>query len=126
MKANRRYTYPLNARGNPGAPRHALPLGVTVIEYQQFKQRAPRFLSEQERLSLVDYLADNPKAGVEFAGTGGVRHLTWPNSGGKSGNKCVVGYYFSNAKRPLHLLSAYKLGEKNLLEKIIGVAFDCL
>ena len=71
MKANRRYAYPLNARGNPGAPRHAPPLGVTVIVYQQFKQRAPRFLSEQERLSLVDYLADNPKAGVEFAGTGG-------------------------------------------------------
>jgi hypothetical protein len=100
--------------------------GVTVIEYQQFKQRAPRFLSDPEILSLIDYLSDNPKAGVEFAGTGGIRHLKWPQSGEKSSNKCIVGYYFSSAKMPLHLLNAYKIGEKNLLEKLIGVAFECL
>lgn len=99
-------------------------IGVTVIEYQQFKQRGARFLSEQEMLSLVDYLSDNPKAGVEFAGTGGVRHLKWPQSGGKISAKCIVGYYFSNAKMPLHLLNAYKIGEKKLLERIIGVAFE--
>jgi hypothetical protein len=101
-------------------------LGVTVIEYQQFKQRAPRFMSEQEMQGLVDYLSDNPKAGAEFASTGGVRHLKWPNHQGKTGEKCIVGYYFSNAKRPLHLLSVYKIGEKDLLAKVIGVAFECL
>jgi len=44
-------------------------IGVTVIEYRRFKQQAWRFLSEQEMVALVDYLADNPKTGVEFAGT---------------------------------------------------------
>ena len=100
--------------------------GVTVIEYQQFKQKASRFLSEEEMQVLIDYLSDNPKAGAEFQGTGGIRHLKWPNHQGNSGEKCTVGYYFSHAKRPLHLLNAYKVGEKDLLAKIIGVAFDCL
>jgi len=100
--------------------------GVTLIEYQQFKQRASRFLSEQEMLSLVDFLADNPRAGVESAGSRGVRHLKWPQSGGKSSDKCVVGLLLFKCRRPLHLLNAYKIGEKNLLEKIIGVAFECL
>jgi hypothetical protein len=100
--------------------------GVTVIEYQQFKQKASRFLSEDEMRVLVDYLSDKPKAGVEFQGTGGIRHLKWPNHEGKCGEKCIVGYYFSHAKMPLHLLNVYKVGEKDLLAKIIGVAFECL
>ena len=99
-------------------------IGVTVIEYQQFKQRASRFLLEEEVQVLVDYLSDNPKAGVEFPGTGGIRHLRWPNHAGKSGEKCIVGYYFSHARMPLHLLNVYKVGEKDLLAKIIGVAFE--
>ena len=98
--------------------------GVTVIEYQQFKQKASRFLSEAEMQALVDYLSDNPKAGVEFPGTGGIRHLKWPNHAGKSDGTCIVGYYFSNAKMPLHLLNACKIGEKDLLAKIVGVAFE--
>src|SRR5258707_3339502 len=93
--------------------------GVTVIEYQQFKQRVSRFLSEDEITFLMEYLSDNPKAGVEFPGTGGVRHLKWPLAG-KTSNKCIVGYYYSHAKVPLHLLNVYKIGEKNLLEKSSG------
>lgn len=95
-----------------------------MIEYQQFKQRVSRFLSEEETQVLIDYISDNPKAGVEFQGTGGIRHLKWPNHEGKSGEKCIVGYYFSHAKMPLHLLNVYKVGEKDLLAKIIGVAFE--
>ena len=98
--------------------------GVTVIEYQQFKQKASRFLSDVEMQVLVDYLSDNPKAGVEFPGTGGIRHLKWPDHAGKSGATCIVGYYFSHAKMPLHLLNVYRIGEKDLLPKIIGVAFE--
>jgi hypothetical protein len=100
-------------------------IGVTVIEYQQFKQKASRFLSEEEVRVLVDCLSDNPKSGVEFPGTGGIRHLKWPNHEVKSGEKCIVGYYFSSAKMPLHLLNVFKVGEKDLLAKIIGVVFEC-
>jgi len=96
-------------------------IGVTVIEYQQFKQRASRFLSEEEVRVLVNYLSDNPKAGVEFPGTGGIRHLRWPNHEGKSGEKCIVGYYFSHARLPLHLLNVYKVARKTCSRKSLGL-----
>lgn len=50
---------------------------VTIVETPEFLASAGKLLHEDERASLIDYLAYNPAAGAVIAGTGGVRKLRW-------------------------------------------------
>ena len=48
----------------------------TVAETPTFTRQADRLFSEDERRELIDLLAENPLAGDEIPGTGGVRKGT--------------------------------------------------
>lgn len=90
---------------------------MTVVETEDFLDRARRLLSESERAELVAYLATNPEAGKVIPGTGGARKVRWAISGkGKSGGARTIHYYHSDSI-PVFLLDIYAKNEKaNLSE----------
>ena len=66
----------------------------TVIETPTFTRQADKLFSEDERREPIDMLAENPLAGDEIPGTGGVRKLRFTTSGrGKRGGARVIYYY---------------------------------
>ncbi|MDP2822146.1 MAG: hypothetical protein Q8O52_05625 [Sulfuritalea sp.] len=50
---------------------------TTITELPEFIRRANELLSDAERKSVIDYLAEYPRAGDLMAGTGGIRKLRW-------------------------------------------------
>jgi len=84
----------------------------TVAETPTFTRQADKLFSEDERRELIDYLADNPLAGDEIPGTGGVRKLRFAASGrGKRGGARVV-YFYGGDQIPLYALLAYAKSAK--------------
>lgn len=84
----------------------------TVAETPTFTRQADRLFSEDERRALIDYLADNPLAGDEIPGTGGVRKLRFTAKGrGKRGGARVV-YFYGGEDMPLYALLAYAKAAK--------------
>ncbi len=72
---------------------------------------------EEDRKSLIDYIAIYPKAGKILKGTGGIRKLRWARKGkGKSGGVRVI-YYFYDETVPLFLLTIFGKKEKENLSK---------
>ncbi len=78
-------------------------------------------LSEKEIDAIVNFLAENPDAGDEMAGTGGCRKFRWPGRGkGKSGGYRTVTFY-SGELMPVFLITVFGKGEKsNLTAKECG------
>ena len=90
---------------------------LTIVELPEFLRRAEALITEQEKQSIINYLALHPNAGVIMKGTGGIRKLSWATgSKGKSGGVRVV-YYFHNESMPLFLLSLFGKSEKANLSK---------
>src|SRR5262245_39022862 len=88
------------------------PALMTVAETREFRMRAAGLLSEDEKLSLMDFLSDNPTAGDLIRGSGGIRKLRWAlPGGGKSGGVRVI-YYFHSQDVPLWLLTLFAKNEK--------------
>jgi hypothetical protein len=80
---------------------------VGVVETPEFLAATRELLTVEERILLVDFLAENPASGELIKGTGGVRKLRWALEGrGKSGGARII-YYYHNASLPLFLLTAY-------------------
>ncbi len=50
---------------------------LTVAELPEFIRTAGKLLTDSERIDVVRYLAEHPKAGDLMEGTGGVRKLRW-------------------------------------------------
>jgi hypothetical protein len=74
-------------------------------------------MSEGEIDCLVDFLAENPTAGVEIAGTGGCRKVRFARRGkGKSGGYRVITFYTGEAL-PLFLITVFSKGERANLSK---------
>src|SRR5260370_1443206 len=92
---------------------------VSIVETPEFLSATRKLLNEEERVTLVDYLAHNPTAGDLIPATGGVRKLRWALAGrGKRGGARVISLYH-NANLPLFLLTAYA---KNVQEDISQAA----
>lgn len=90
---------------------------ITVVELPEFIRCSERLLTEKEKVSLVNYLAAHPGAGVIMRGTGGIRKLRWQRGGiGKSGGVRVI-YYFYDEEHPVFLLSIFGKSEKANLSK---------
>ena len=90
---------------------------LTVAELPEFIRTADKLLSESERLDIIRYLAERPKAGDLMEGTGGVRKLRWGRGGqGKSGGVRVI-YYFHDEAMPLYLLTLFAKGDHANLSK---------
>ena len=74
-------------------------------------------MTEDEIDSLVDFLAENPTAGVEIAGTGGCRKIRFAGRGkGKSGGYRPVAFY-TGEKFPVFLITVFAKGERSNLSK---------
>jgi hypothetical protein len=89
----------------------------TIVELPEFQKRAIILFTDEEKLSIINYLARHPVAGDILQGTGGIRKLRWSAQGrGKSGGARVV-YFYHNGTMPLFLLSVFGKGEKANLSK---------
>jgi len=89
----------------------AAPL-VTVVETPEFIRRVEKLLDDDERESIIAYLAANPKAGDLIPGTGGVRKLRWGLEGrGKRGGARII-HFFHSTQLPVFLLTAFAKNER--------------
>lgn len=79
----------------------------TVAETPTFTRQAEKLFNEEEKRELIDFLAENPLAGDEIPGTGGVRKVRFAASGrGKRGGARII-YYYLDETIPLYALLAY-------------------
>ena len=87
---------------------------VAVVETHEFTRRAKALISDDEKTSLIDYLATHPDAGVLLGG--GVRKLRLARpGGGKSGGYRVIHYYREETGMPLFLITIFaKSRQENL------------
>ena len=84
----------------------------TVAETPTFTRQADRLFSEDEKRELIDYLAENPLAGDEIPGTGGVRKLRFGTLGrGRRGGARVI-YFYGGERMPVYALLAYAKSAK--------------
>ncbi|WP_420617299.1 addiction module toxin RelE [Candidatus Palauibacter sp.] len=84
----------------------------TVAETPIFSRQADKLFSKEERREVIDYLAENPLAGDEIPGTGGVRKMRFRASGrGKRGGVRVI-YFFGGGGVPIYALLAYSKSDK--------------
>lgn len=89
----------------------------TIVELPEFIKRASSLLKDEEKASIINYLAFHPQAGDIMQGTGGIRKLRWSAQGkGKSGGVRVI-YYYHNGSVPLFLLTVFGKGEKANISK---------
>ena len=90
---------------------------LTVVETHEFLREASRLFSEEERSSLVDFLARNPLAGEEIVGSGGLRKIRYAIGGrGKRGGARVI-YFFFNEGVPLYIVTCYAKNAKQDLTR---------
>ena len=69
----------------------------SVAETPIFTRQTEKLFTEDEKRELIDFLAENPLAGDEIPGTGGVRKVRFAASGrGKRGGARII--YFICAK----------------------------
>lgn len=85
----------------------------SVAETPIFTRQTEKLFSEDEKRELIDFLAENPLAGDEIPGTGGVRKVRFAASGrGKRGGARVI-YYYLDETMPLYALLAYAKNAKD-------------
>lgn len=85
---------------------------ITIAETNECYKKADTLIDNEEKQNIIDYLANNPKAGVLIQGTGGIRKLRWKrNDKGKSGGVRLI-YYYHNERMPLYLLTVFGKGQK--------------
>ena len=85
----------------------------TVAEAPIFSRQTEKLFSEDEKRELIDFLSENPLAGDEIPGTGGVRKVRFAASGrGKRGGARVI-YYYLDDTMPLYALLAYAKNAKD-------------
>ena len=87
----------------------------TVVELPEFQRRAKAIMGDDERMSLVDYIAANPEAGVSLGG--GLRKVRIPRAGGgKSGGYRTI-YVFGGRHMPIYLITLFAKNEKDNLTR---------
>lgn len=88
----------------------------TVVELESFLRRAKAIMSDDERMSIVTFLAANPESGVLLGG--GLRKVRLArDGGGKSGGYRTL-YVFGGVSMPLFLLTVFAKNEKDNLTKV--------
>jgi mRNA-degrading endonuclease RelE of RelBE toxin-antitoxin system len=90
---------------------------ITVVELKSATKDLERFLSQDEIVKLIDFLAFNPDGGEVIPETGGVRKTRWRfRHKGKSTGLRII-YYFHDLNMPLYVLAVYSKGEVLRLTK---------
>ena len=78
-----------------------------VAETPIFTRQADKLFSADEKREVIDFLSQNPTAGDEIPGAGGVRKVRVAVSGrGKRGGARVI-YYYLDETIPLYALLVY-------------------
>ena len=91
-----------------------------MVELPEFQKRAKAIMSDLEREAAIDFIADNPEAGVSLGG--GLRKVRIPRvGGGKSGGFRTV-YVFGGVHMPIFLITVFAKNEKANLSKPEQVA----
>lgn len=85
----------------------------TIIETPEFRRCAKALkVTPNELVEIINFIADNPSAGDEMAGTGGARKVRFSRPGtGKSGGYRVITFY-SGKDIPVFLLSMFAKNQK--------------
>lgn len=88
----------------------------TVARLHSFDSAAKTAgLSEDEIEDFINFLAENPDAGDEIAGTGGCRKIRLAGrSKGKRGGYRTITFY-SGDRMPVFLITVFGKGEKSTL-----------
>lgn len=90
---------------------------ITIIETQQFADKAGKIMSAAEKDGLFDFIARNPEAGDIIPGTGGVRKLRFATGGkGKRGGARIIYYYYNN-RNPVLLFTIFGKNERSDLSQ---------
>ena len=85
----------------------------TVIETPTFTKQADKIWSEDERLSFVDYIVQNPTAGDVIPNADGARKVRWAVKGtGKRGGVRVI-YFNQDAEGVIYLVAIYQKSDKS-------------
>ena len=89
-----------------------------VTELNSFRREAlAAGMSDEEIDGLVDFIAWNPTAWIEIAGTGGCRKFRVAGKGkGKSGGYRTITFYTGN-ELPVFLITVFAKGETTNLSK---------
>lgn len=83
----------------------------SIVETPAFIAKASRIMSDEERASIVDMIAANPRLGVLIQGTGGLRKARFGiGDRGRRGGGRVI-YWFHSGAYPAVLLWAFAKNE---------------
>jgi len=83
----------------------------SVVETEAYLARAEKLMTDAERATVVDMVANNPTAGVLVPGLRGVRKMRIPLEGrGKRGGGRVI-YWFHSEGLPVVLLYVFAKNE---------------
>jgi hypothetical protein len=90
----------------------------TIVETPAYDSAAKDAgMTDEERRTIVDFVAANPEAGEIMPGCGGARKFRWKRlSKGKSGGYRII-TYFGGDDIPVFLLTTFGKGEKSNLTK---------
>ena len=84
----------------------------TVVEMPSYLADADRLFSPDERMAIVERLANDPTCGVVIPGSGGLRKVRFGfGARGKSGGARII-YLFSGESLPVFMLAVFAKNEK--------------
>jgi len=84
----------------------------TVIETPTFQKQAKAVWDENERYAFIDWIAENPHAGVVIPGADGARKVRWTRQAkGKRGGVRVI-YFLITADEVVLLAMVYAKAEQ--------------
>jgi mRNA-degrading endonuclease RelE of RelBE toxin-antitoxin system len=87
----------------------------TVIETPLFQKQAEKIWSEDERLSFIDWIAQNPLSGDVIPGADGAHKVRWSIAGkGKRGGVCVI-YFNLTEQGTVVLITLYQKGDQDTI-----------
>lgn len=88
----------------------------TVIEFHEFMRKAENVFGADEREKIVEYLSNNPTAGMKLENFGGIRRLE------RRTNTEYNIYYHPGAKSlQLVIIAIFRKNEKMVLDKLIEI-----
>lgn len=86
---------------------------MPIKETPVFTRQIKALMSEDTYRRLQEALVKNPSAGVEIAGTGGLRKLRWKATGrGKRGGTRII-YFWIRREDQIYMLLAYGKNEQD-------------
>jgi hypothetical protein len=87
----------------------------TAVELPEFQRHAKAIMSDDERMSLIGYIAANPEAGVSLGG--GLCKVRIPREGGGKSDGCRPIYVFGGRHMPIYLVTVLAKNEKDNLTR---------